>query len=242
MLISQAGGTGIFVEVAAVVNAQGQPRHAASAYLGDRIKIPSWAIQDGRIVVRMITQGPNEGMLNPTHEVIRTFRLEGDTLTRKVGDDTGSWVQYDPYTDPLTDEQIVGIGLQSYDYAEAHLLVFCRHNQPEGRASELDVVINWGAYLGSGELEVLTRFDKRDLQRDQWEVSTTDNRATFAPPWEVSALLWYMVNASSLVEPVSNLAARVVKHDGTWITAQWRIDGFPAASRPLAEHCYLPVY
>lgn len=150
-------------------------------------------------------------------------------------------MQYDPYTDPLTDAKIIGIWLQSYDYAEAHLLVFCRHNQPEGRASELDVVINWGAYLGSGELEVLTRFDKGDLQRDQWSL-LTDNQTTIAPWSAEHTLLWYMVNASSLVEPVSNLAARVVKHDSTWITAQWRIDGFPAASRPLADHCYLPGY
>ena len=66
--------------MAAVVNEQGQPRHVASALLGDRVHIESLAIQAGRIVVQMIGHGPGDGACCPTQEQTRAFQLAGDTL------------------------------------------------------------------------------------------------------------------------------------------------------------------
>ena len=228
--------------LAAVVNEQGRPRHVGSIGFATLETVQSMLIQDGRIVVQLLIRAPNEALAAiPSHEVIRTFRLEGDTLTlleREVDEDenTGFWVQYQ-HTDPLTDEKIIGIALSTLALGYAPTLhVRCHYNRPEGRESELQVAIDWHIYLGSGELTVLRQFDKYDVEQVQWVVST-NSRATFAPQWEVSTLLWYMKNTGGLVVPVTDLIVRLVKRDGTLTTAQWRVAGFPAASRPLAEHC-----
>ena len=59
---------------------QGQPRHVASALLGDRVRIESLAIQAGRIIVQLIGHGPGDGACCPTHEQTLAFQLAGDTL------------------------------------------------------------------------------------------------------------------------------------------------------------------
>ncbi len=245
LIRSGGGGTYRFLSyLAAVVNEQGRPRHVALISFGSGEPVQSMLIRDGRIVVQLLIRAPNEGNAAfPSHEVIRAYRLEGDTLTllaREVdeNENTGAWVQYQ-HTDPLTDEQIIGIALRSFDYAQAVLHFRCRYNRADGESNELEVFIDWDSYLGSGELTVLRRFDKYERQQTRWIVST-DRRATFAPEWEVSMLLWYMENTGGLVVPVSNFTARVVKHDDTWITAQWHVAGFTAASSPLAEHCSFP--
>ena len=236
---------GLYSFLVAVVNEQGRPRHVDSIFFGRREPVQSLLIQNGKIVVQAVIRAPHEPYAAiPSHEVIRTFRLEGDTLTlleQEVDEDenTGFWVQYQ-HTDPLTAEKIIGIALRASTLGYAPTLhVRCHYNRPEGRESELQVAIDWDTYLGSGELTVLRQFDKYELQQAQWVVST-DSRATFAPQWEVSRLLWYMNNTGGLVVPVMDLIVRVVKRDGTLTTAQWHIDGFPAASRPLAEHCSFP--
>ena len=230
--------------LAAVVNEQGRPRHVGSISFSTLETLTSMLIQDGRIIVQLLIRSPGEPLAAfPSHKVIRTFRLEGDTLTllaREVdeNENTGGWVQYE-HTDPLTDEKRIFIGLRSYDYDDAYLRVHCHYNRPGGRANVLYVSIFWDTYLGSDELVVLRRFDKYEKQQTRWIVST-GGLATFAPEWEVSELLWYMKNTGGLVEPVSNLVARVERHDSSTITAQWHVAGFPAASLPLAEHCGLP--
>ena len=80
ILEASGGGTGRFRSLVAVVNEQGQPKHAASALLGDRVWIESLAIRDDRIVVQMIAHGPGDGQCCPSHEQTHAFRLEGDTL------------------------------------------------------------------------------------------------------------------------------------------------------------------
>ena len=80
VLYVSGGGSGTFRYLAAVVNEGGQPRHVASAFLGDRVKVESLAIQDGEIVVQMIGHGPDDPLCCPTQEVRRAFQLIGDTL------------------------------------------------------------------------------------------------------------------------------------------------------------------
>ena len=143
---------------------------------------------------------------------------------------TGDWVQY-THTDPLTDEQAIGIWLRSFDYRDGYLHVRCRYNQPEGRRSVLEVFIDWNADLGSeARRQVLTRVDEQEVLRNQWSRST-DAEATFAPwPAVRDRLIKDMKRASRFV-------ARVVKQDETTITAQWNVAGFTAAVKPVEARC-----
>ena len=80
VLIADPGGSGTFRHVAAVVNEGGQPRHVASAFLGDRVKIESLTIEAGQIVAQLVSHGPDDPLCCPTQQVRRAFQLVGDTL------------------------------------------------------------------------------------------------------------------------------------------------------------------
>ncbi len=97
VLIADPGGSGTFRHVAAVFNEAGQPRHAASAFLGDRVRIESLAIQDGEIVVQLIGHGPDDPLCCPTQQVRRTFQLVGDTLeeVRSIVDVVWRWERFE---------------------------------------------------------------------------------------------------------------------------------------------------
>lgn len=78
---SQRGGSGLFRELAAVLNRNGQPVNIATAYLGDRVIVNSVQIQDGLILVDMLIQGPYDAMLYPTVRTTLKYQLIGMDLT-----------------------------------------------------------------------------------------------------------------------------------------------------------------
>ena len=80
VLVINPGGSGTFYELAAILNQDGKPSHAASAALGDRIQIKQMTIKDGEITVRLVTQGPNDPMSRPTLEVTRRYKLDTGVL------------------------------------------------------------------------------------------------------------------------------------------------------------------
>ena len=75
LLASNSGGSGTFIDLHAVLNENGEPVDAASAFLGDRVQVNSLVIEDGEIIVDMITQGPNDAMCCPTQQETRTYQL-----------------------------------------------------------------------------------------------------------------------------------------------------------------------
>jgi hypothetical protein len=75
VLIASGGGSGSFRELAAVLNRGGTPYQAASAPLGDRVKVQSTAIHAGQIQVRMLSQGAGDPLCCPTVETIRAYTL-----------------------------------------------------------------------------------------------------------------------------------------------------------------------
>ncbi|HWQ46567.1 MAG TPA: hypothetical protein VN376_06855 [Longilinea sp.] len=79
-LSTQSGGTGHFVEVAAVLNVDGVPYNISTLYLGDRVVIESGVIENGIITIHLIEQGPNDAMCCPSQNVERSYRLENDQL------------------------------------------------------------------------------------------------------------------------------------------------------------------
>lgn len=80
ILSSNTGGSGVFFDVAAVLNQGGEPQHVASAFLGDRVVINSLAITDGTIVVDMIQQAADDPLCCPSQRTVRTYALDDSGL------------------------------------------------------------------------------------------------------------------------------------------------------------------
>jgi heat shock protein HslJ len=90
VLVTDPGGSGTFYELAVVMDEAGEPVHVASAALGDRVQIHSLLVENGQIVVDMVTQGPDDAMCCPTQEVRLTFALEGNDLAETSREVLGS--------------------------------------------------------------------------------------------------------------------------------------------------------
>ena len=80
LIAENYGGTGVFVSVAAVLNDNGQPRHAASYMIDDRPQINTLEIRNGQIFLDGVVHGPSDAMCCPTFPVTRTFQLLGTSL------------------------------------------------------------------------------------------------------------------------------------------------------------------
>ena len=82
VVITDSGGSGTFYDLAVAAVLDGRPVYLATKHLGDRVKINSVTIQDNRIAVDMITQGPQDPMCCPTQHVVQYYQLEGDQLVQ----------------------------------------------------------------------------------------------------------------------------------------------------------------
>jgi hypothetical protein len=79
-LSTQNGGTGHFVEMAAVLDLGGVPLNGSTLYLGDRIVIESGMTRGGLITLNLIVHGPNDGLCCPSQHVVWNFRLDNGQL------------------------------------------------------------------------------------------------------------------------------------------------------------------
>lgn len=83
VLVTTPGGSGAFVDLAMVVNANGLPLNVTTFPLGDRVQVKSVGIQNGEVIVDMITHGPSDPLCCPTVAVTKRFKLgvvEEDTV------------------------------------------------------------------------------------------------------------------------------------------------------------------
>lgn len=80
ILVSSGGGSGTFVELAAVRNDAGAPHPSRAALLGDRVLIREVRIDARRIVVRMRARGATDPQTLLTREITRTYELVSDGL------------------------------------------------------------------------------------------------------------------------------------------------------------------
>ncbi|MBW6441254.1 hypothetical protein K0B03_04500 [Patescibacteria group bacterium] len=80
ILDSSFGGTGHFYELVVVVNKNGEPLQIASENLGDRSIINSLEINDGKIIIDMITHGPMDGGCCPTLRKVFEYELKENEL------------------------------------------------------------------------------------------------------------------------------------------------------------------
>jgi len=81
-LVTQSGGTGNFVEMAAVLNLNGQPENVATLSLGDRVVVEAGSVLDGVIHLQMRVHGPNDGMCCPSQAEEWSFHLINGVLVR----------------------------------------------------------------------------------------------------------------------------------------------------------------
>ena len=81
-LSTQNGGTGHFVEMAAVLNLNGNPSNISTLSLGDRVVIESGAVQNGVITLNLRVQGPNDGLCCPSQLVTWNFHLDSGQVVK----------------------------------------------------------------------------------------------------------------------------------------------------------------
>ncbi len=77
------GGSGFFTMLCAVINDHGKPKNIAIADLEDRVKINSLSIHAGKIIIDMVTHGPNDPACCPTVKKIATYTLVGNKLVEE---------------------------------------------------------------------------------------------------------------------------------------------------------------
>ena len=82
ILAANTGGSGVFVNLAAVLNDGGKPKPIAYADLGDRTQVKSISIASGVIVMDLVTHSPTDPMCCPTQKETQKFKLQGDQLAR----------------------------------------------------------------------------------------------------------------------------------------------------------------
>ena len=87
LLAENSGGSGVFTYVASVLNQAGQPVNTGAVLLGDRTQIKSMVVQQGQIVLEVVTQGPDDPMCCPTSKVRTTYALQNDQVV-EVGAET----------------------------------------------------------------------------------------------------------------------------------------------------------
>ncbi|MCS6826080.1 MAG: META domain-containing protein [Caldilinea sp.] len=74
------GGSGLFVNLALIVEQEGAPVHVASAPLGDRVEVQQLSIVDDQITLTMLTLGPDDPICCPSQRVSQTYAWENEAL------------------------------------------------------------------------------------------------------------------------------------------------------------------
>ena len=81
ILVSSGGGSGVFYDLAVVMDKNGTLTNVAVDNLGDRVQIKGLQIANGEIVVSLITHAPEDPMCCPTQNTVLHYQLLGDQLT-----------------------------------------------------------------------------------------------------------------------------------------------------------------
>ena len=90
LLAESSGGSGVFTYMAAMVNQDGEWVNADTVLIGDRTQIKSMTIQDGQVVLEVVTQGPNDPMCCPSLKVRTTYALQDGELVEVSSEELGT--------------------------------------------------------------------------------------------------------------------------------------------------------
>jgi hypothetical protein len=85
LLVEDSGGRGVIFYLAAVLNQNGKPVNVATTRLGDRAHVEDLAIEEGVILVRLVTYGPGDPKCCPSQVLVETYVLEGSKLVPSRG-------------------------------------------------------------------------------------------------------------------------------------------------------------
>jgi hypothetical protein len=80
ILTINSGGSGTFYYMVVMLNQDGAPVQAASAWIGDRQVVNTLEITDGKIILDFLTQGTNDGMCCPSEHRLRRYVFENGEL------------------------------------------------------------------------------------------------------------------------------------------------------------------
>jgi hypothetical protein len=79
IIAESGGGSGHFLELAFLINEDGQFIHKTSKYLGDRVIINSLEEKDGKVLIDMFVHRENDCMAGPTKRVCDVYEYSGTT-------------------------------------------------------------------------------------------------------------------------------------------------------------------
>ncbi len=82
ILATSTGGSGTFYQLGLVADADGQPINIANTFLGDRIIVHSLAFEEGKIVVELTRQGPDDPMCCPTQRMLEVYAYQDGELVK----------------------------------------------------------------------------------------------------------------------------------------------------------------
>ena len=81
-LVTKNGGTGGLVEMATVINLDGNPMNVATLSLGDRVAVEGGAILNGVISLQMRVHGPNDGLCCPSQSAELNYKIVNNVLVQ----------------------------------------------------------------------------------------------------------------------------------------------------------------
>ena len=80
VLATDAGGSGLFYDLALLTKGKKGWVNVDTVFLGDRVKVHSVSVKDAEITVSMTAHGSGDAMCCPTREVTRRFTVQADHL------------------------------------------------------------------------------------------------------------------------------------------------------------------
>jgi len=83
VLFTNSGGSGTFIDLGVVVEESGTLVNTAVTSLGDRVQVQSLGVEGEKIVVEMVTHGPDDPMCCPTQLVRNVYALGDGTLVEE---------------------------------------------------------------------------------------------------------------------------------------------------------------
>jgi len=80
LLAENSGGSGTFIYLAAVLNNNGDLLNTSTISLGDRVRVQSIQVVDGKILVSLLAHAPEDPLCCPTQKVEKTYLVDTGQL------------------------------------------------------------------------------------------------------------------------------------------------------------------
>ena len=85
ILVTTTGGKGFYYDLAFVVKEKGKLKNIATSPLGEQVKIESFGIDKGQIIVHMLKHKKKDPICCPTLDVTQRYELKGNKLVLVSG-------------------------------------------------------------------------------------------------------------------------------------------------------------